>query len=121
MLFNTTLEDWPYVDPPTIPSYEFEKFDALAWRAWMARNWPISLLISAVYLIAIFGGRRIMKYREAFELRGLLIIWNVLLATFSLCGFLRTFPELYEVLTGPNGLHRSICVRLKFDEYSHLN
>jgi elongation of very long chain fatty acids protein 6 len=105
------LEDWPYTDPPTIQSYDFEKFDAIGWRRWMYTNWPVSIHFSVLYLVFIVYGQRFMRNRQPFNLKPQLIIWNMSLALFSLCGFIRTFPELLQVIIGPHGLHRSVCVR----------
>ena len=38
-----------------------------------------------------------MKYRQKFEIRGALIIWNIVLAVFSTMGALRLVPELLHV------------------------
>jgi len=108
---NITLDDWPYIEPPTIDAYDFEKFDALKWRKWMAENWPLSIIISGIYLTLIFGGRNLMRCSKPFEIKGVLAMWNIFLATFSFIGFARTFPELYQVVNGTDGLHRSICTR----------
>lgn len=90
--FRQKLEPWPYSDPPTITPFTFERFDADKCRKWMARYWPVALVASGIYLLLIFGGQRMMKKRTGFGLRTLLALWNVMLATFSICGFLRTFP-----------------------------
>lgn len=111
MSLNSSLEVWPYVEPPTILPYDFEKFDAIKWRTWMAQSWPISLVISASYVTLILVGQRFMHSRQPFKLQGPLLIWNLGLAIFSLCGFVRTFPELFQVISGQDGMHRSICVR----------
>jgi len=112
------LEPWPYVDPPTIEAFEFEKWDAPGWRKWMVKYWPISLIAVGIYLFLIFSGQKIMKSRQAYNLKPAMILWNLGLATFSTCGFLRTFPELYQVISGPNGFHRSVCVRDLLNESS---
>lgn len=111
-------EPWPYSDPPTIEPFEFERWNAPMWRKWMSRNWPWSLVASSIYILLIFGGQKLMKHRKPFGLKPAMAIWNLALAAFSTCGFLRTFPELYQVLSGPNGFHRSVCVRDIFNESS---
>jgi GNS1/SUR4 family len=44
-----------------------------------------------------------------FELRGLLSLWNTMLAMFSIMGAFRTAPELIHVLRN-YGLFHSVCV-----------
>lgn len=44
-----------------------------------------------------------------FELRGLLALWNTMLAMFSIMGAIRTAPELFHVLRH-YGLFHSVCV-----------
>ncbi|ODN05559.1 putative fatty acid elongation protein 3 [Orchesella cincta] len=119
-LFNSNrkLEHWPYASPPTITAFEFERWNAHKWRRWMAKNWPLSIIASCIYLLLIFVGKRFMKNRQPFNLKSTMIVWNFLLASFSTCGFIRTFPELYQVLSGPNGFHRSVCVRDTLHESS---
>ena len=48
-------------------------------------------------------------YRAAYELRGALIVWNLLLASFSVAGVARTLPEFLFTLSR-HGLYHSLCV-----------
>jgi elongation of very long chain fatty acids protein 6 len=77
----------------------------------MGRNWNISIYASMIYILTIFSVQKYMKNRPAFQLRGLLTCWNIMLAVFSIAGFMRTAPELFHVLSMPHGFYRSICVR----------
>lgn len=105
--------------PPVEPHYEdrylhifqFEKYDHTVWHDWMHRHWDVSLYASAIYVLLIFLGERVMRDREPFRLRRTLFIWNATLALFSLTGFLRSIPELwYEWTVSPiGGLQRSVC------------
>jgi elongation of very long chain fatty acids protein 6 len=103
--------DWPFKDPPFIEPYSFELFDLTKSRKWFWKNWTLTLYISAVYVILIYVGQRVMKNRAPFQLRPLLALWNFSLATFSAFAFIRTVPELLHVLQGPNGFHKSVCIR----------
>lgn len=55
----------------------------------------------------LFNHRLLLFYR--FELRGLLSLWNTMLAMFSIMGAFRTAPELIHVLRN-YGLFHSVCV-----------
>jgi len=103
--------DWPYRDPPLIKPYPFEIFDLTASRKWFWANWTLTLYISLAYVILIHLGQYAMKSRPAFNLRPILTLWNFGLALFSATALVRVLPEFYAVLQGPNGFHRSVCVR----------
>lgn len=66
-------------------------------------KWYYSFYISIGYLIAIVAMKRIMVNRAPFQMKGLLIGWNALLAIFSIVGTIRCFPEFTSVLLN-NGL-----------------
>ncbi|XP_055700631.1 elongation of very long chain fatty acids protein 6 [Phlebotomus papatasi] len=78
-------------------------------RHWMLRNWTWVFYSSGIYMLVIFGGQQFMLNRPKFELRGLLVIWNTMLAMFSIMGAFRTAPELFHVLRH-HGLFHSVCV-----------
>lgn len=50
-----------------------------------------------------------LSFFYRFELRGLLSLWNTMLAMFSIMGAFRTAPELIHVLRN-YGLFHSVCV-----------
>lgn len=85
-----------------------EQFDYGARRSWLAANWYYSVLAAAVYLLLLYGGTAAMAKRPAFQLKPLLLVWNLSLAAFSALGTLRTLPELLSSLRG-GGLHGAIC------------
>ncbi|XP_055915134.1 elongation of very long chain fatty acids protein 6 [Eupeodes corollae] len=78
-------------------------------RKWMLENWTWVFYYCGIYMMVIFGGQHFMQNRPRFQLRGLLIIWNTLLAMFSIMGAFRTAPELLHVLRH-YGLFHSCCV-----------
>jgi elongation of very long chain fatty acids protein 6 len=80
---------------------------------WIHDNWSYSIMFSVLYIITIFTLRRIMESRERFTLQTPLIIWNSILALFSIIGAIRYVPYMYYVLN-THGLHYSICNDLQF-------
>lgn len=87
----------------------FESHDyADAVKQWMQRNWTYSFLFSAIYILFILIGRRVMATREKFELRKPLLVWNLTLAVFSLIGTIRVWPEFLYALFN-KGVVYSVC------------
>uniref|UniRef100_A0A023FB42 Elongation of very long chain fatty acids protein n=1 Tax=Triatoma infestans TaxID=30076 RepID=A0A023FB42_TRIIF len=86
-----------------------EEFIHQDTRVWMTKNWTISFYFCALYMVLIFGGQYYMQSRPRFNLKGVLCIWNSLLAAFSIMGACRTAPELFHVLKN-YGLYHSICI-----------
>lgn len=98
----------------TLPNYSYvfnfeKKFIHQDTRDWMQNNWTYGFYYCGIYMVLIFSGQHWMSSRQRFELRGLLTIWNTLLATFSIIGFTRTAPELIHTLRN-YGLYNSVCV-----------
>lgn len=102
-----------YFDTPTRNySYMFnfeEGFEHQDTRVWMVKNWTYGFYYCALYMILIFGGQHYMQGRPRFNLRGILCVWNTLLALFSIMGACRTAPELFHVLKN-YGVYHSICI-----------
>jgi len=71
----------------------------------------VSFHATILYVVMVFAGQMYMKNRPPFNLRRPLALWNLPLSFFSLCGFLRTAPDLWHVLQGEHGFYRSVCVR----------
>lgn len=78
-------------------------------RKWMVENWTWVFYYCGIYMLVIFGGQHFMQNRPRFQLRGPLIIWNTMLAMFSIMGAFRTAPELLHVLRH-YGIFHSVCV-----------
>lgn len=91
-------------------AFQFEKnFDFRYWQAVVRDNFHAFIYPTLfAYLIAIFAIKRQMSKREAFELKGPLIAWNLLLAVFSFIGACRTLPEVIG-LVAENGLNGALC------------
>ncbi|CAL8097177.1 unnamed protein product [Orchesella dallaii] len=107
---------WPFMENPRYKPFWFEKYDPEISRKWLWKNWTISIYVSGVYLLLTFCGQYWMRNRQPFNLRRILAIWNFSLAAFSIFGFLRTGPDLWDVLIGSSGFHRSVCVRDSLNE-----
>lgn len=75
----------------------------------MRDHWPTVIIAVIVYLIFCYVGPMIMKDRKAFDLKGLLAVWNFFLATFSFIGFFRTMPFLLSTILTV-GFQDSICI-----------
>lgn len=57
------------------------------------KYWYHSIVISSLYYLFVCILQRLMRDRKAFELRIPLILWNIMLATFSFIGLIR-FSEV---------------------------
>ncbi|XP_023224886.1 very long chain fatty acid elongase 6-like isoform X2 [Centruroides vittatus] len=84
---------------------------------WIKNNWPQTFYWSAIYMMVIFSLQNYMKSRPAFNLRRPLIIWNLLLAVFSIFGTVRMLPGLYIVLRD-FGFNFSVC-NISFAKENH--
>uniref|UniRef100_A0AC35U5Q2 Elongation of very long chain fatty acids protein n=1 Tax=Rhabditophanes sp. KR3021 TaxID=114890 RepID=A0AC35U5Q2_9BILA len=87
----------------------FEKnFDTRRSTTWMQENWYHSFTWSIGYVAAIYVGQKIMRNRASFKLDTPLLLWNLGLAIFSICGVLRMTPEMYWSIFD-NSMTYSIC------------
>lgn len=60
--------------------------------------WHYSFYFSLAYVVTIFGLQHWMKERKPYSLRGPLIVWNTLLAIFSIFGVYRCLPEFVDLV-----------------------
>ncbi|CAH0556590.1 unnamed protein product [Brassicogethes aeneus] len=98
----------------TSPNYSFlfnfeSDFIHEKSHEWMIDNWTWGFYYCGIYMILIFGGQFLMQNRPRFDLRGVLVIWNTMLATFSIVGASRMVPEFFHILT-QHGIYHSVCV-----------
>lgn len=98
---------------PFSPNYSFifqfeDKHDHHRNVEWMTSFWHTSFYWVAGYMVLIFGGQAYMSTRPAFRLKTFLVVWNSLLAAFSILGAIRTLPEMLHVLH-KFGFHHSVC------------
>jgi elongation of very long chain fatty acids protein 6 len=68
----------------------------------------MTAFMGSIYVILVFTGQAWMASRPAYQLRGPLAAWSAFLAVFSICGFLRVFPEFVHSLT-TGGIYHSVC------------
>jgi len=85
-------ETLPLKNPHYIRLYKFERdFDFGKWRVLMGEYWGLCLSIVIIYVTLIVKGKRWMKDRPPAQVQGLLVTWNILLATFSVQSY-TAFP-----------------------------
>lgn len=77
----------------------FEEYDYDKARQWLVDTEPFLLKCVAVYVIAIFSIKYIMRDRKPFDLQTPLTVWNALLAVFSILGFVFTTPTFLSVIS----------------------
>jgi len=75
-----------------------------------ASNYAIPFALAGLYLVGVFGGRRVMESRAAFDLKLPLALWNMLLGTFSFIGMVRTVPHLLYNL-GELSFYDTVCTK----------
>ncbi|KAH7696351.1 ELO-1 protein [Aphelenchoides avenae] len=83
----------------------FQERDA---KVWVARHFPLTIQISILYMVVVFGTKFLMRKREPFNLFVPLNAWNLFLAVFSIVGTLKLTPEFFGTLYN-NGLQDSYC------------
>ncbi|VDD91954.1 unnamed protein product [Enterobius vermicularis] len=87
----------------------FEKIEGYVSKTqFLQRTWHHSITISVVYYIFIKFIQRLMENRKPFTLRVPLIIWNFLLAVFSIIAFTR-FTEDVAYSAIYRGIYESLC------------
>jgi elongation of very long chain fatty acids protein 6 len=109
---TSTEKIWPKPNTTSefIQAYDFEIFNIPNACESLIRNRSLMLTIVAAYLLSVFLSQKLMKNTKPLELRSSLFIWNILLAVFSVVGFLRTYPEpIHLLLNEPSGIYKTIC------------
>lgn len=92
--------------------YEAQKEDKWLWAFtdWMTENYWIPGVATVLYLLFIFFGTRYMKTRNEFNLQTPLVIWNGLLAVFSIYGSYKLVPIFLGAWLDPKkGLIYELC------------
>jgi len=91
--------------------FEIEQsFDPHKFRDWMqVHSHSIGYCAIGVYLLSIKPLQIYMQRREAFNLKLPLIVWNALLAVFSMVGAYRCWSALLTLLREEDGWMASIC------------
>ena len=95
------------------------KHDVLKAQDWVHNNWTLTIPISVLYVLLVYGGRKWMESKPAYDLHRTLFLWNVGLAIFSIFGALSVVPNLVHHIY-KNGFKQSVCITTtKYDP--HIN
>jgi len=90
-------------------AFDFEKnVDYTAVHHWFQDNWALSVTLAAFYVVFVFGGQSYMKSRDRFTLQGPLVLWNLMLAGFSIFGTIRIWQVCFEMYWR-HGIKGTIC------------
>lgn len=84
-------------------------FDRHEQHEWFLENWTIAFYFVVAYVVFIYIGQEFMKNRKPMDLKKPIILWNTLLAIFSIAACIQILPEFYQILQGENGFHKSVC------------
>lgn len=74
---------------------EFPEEDA---KQWIGSHFYLTLQISTLYVLWVFGTRYLLRDRAPFNLFIPLNAWNLFLAVFSIMGTIRLTPEFFNTL-----------------------
>ncbi|CAF3288783.1 unnamed protein product [Rotaria socialis] len=112
MKIHSSVTDPNGVIHPWVFDFELAFFDQEKFQ-WVEKTmydwWWLSIVYTLFYIVAIFIGQQWMiKRKEKFELRTLLITWNAMLTIFSVWGACRCVPEFIYALQH-HGFLYSIC------------
>ncbi len=77
-------------------------------NTWFKHNWTLSVIAALAYIFLIFTGKLYMHSRPKYDLRLPLVLWNLLLAAFSLAGTARMLPDFIYSLKN-HGMVYTIC------------
>ncbi|XP_023237907.1 putative fatty acid elongation protein 3 [Centruroides sculpturatus] len=89
------------IDETSLYSFHFgfeRNFDVRAGKQWFKYKWHHCIYYIFAYLILIYGGQKYMKNRPPFNMKPLLIIWNLVLCTFHTLAAIRILPEFIYAL-----------------------
>jgi len=85
-----------------------EKFPEEDAKQWVDQHFYLTLQVSTVYVMVVFGTKYLMKNRQPFNLFVPLNAWNLFLAVFSIMGMINTTPEFFGTLFNA-GFQNSYC------------
>lgn len=85
-----------------------EKFDEPAAKRWVEDHFYLTLQISLVYVLVVFGTKFLMRNRAPFSLFVPLNTWNFILAVFSIVGTIKLTPEFVSTVY-THGFEGSYC------------
>lgn len=91
-----------------VPESSFIDDEATKQAKWFKDNMMLAYMLSFLYLVAVFLGRKWMRYRKPYSLRRALTIWNAGLSLFSIMAFVRVTPLLLKKISA-GGFSSSVC------------
>jgi len=84
------------------------QFDEQRAISWMRGHWLMSFVYSALYLILIYVGRKVMEDRKKYSLRTALCCWSAGLSLFSFYAVYRVTPIAYRMVY-LGGYQHAVC------------
>lgn len=92
-----------------LTTFQMDKFDPHVVRGWMMENWGTSSVASVIYLVFLLVTHRYMRNRKAMSLDKPLVLWNFMLAIFSMLGTFYTYEDIFTTLR-QSGFTSSFCL-----------
>lgn len=80
--------------------------------------WHYCIHLAIFYLAAVYFGKKFMHNREPLELRAPLILWNLILALFSICGAYR-FLFGFHYLAKTHGWRGTLCATYYYSAFKN--
>lgn len=110
-LYNTRPFGWQITEPTEMHYFSFEFLDPFWWHEFLKTRYYYAIYAAIAYMTIIFGLQSWMRNRAPFNLKTPLFLWNFGLGIFSIFGFFRYLPGFMIMMSQPNALYNSICVR----------
>uniref|UniRef100_A0A915HLT7 Elongation of very long chain fatty acids protein n=1 Tax=Romanomermis culicivorax TaxID=13658 RepID=A0A915HLT7_ROMCU len=102
----SVLNDDAAAEIPILSSFALPEDDYL--RRYLSAKKFYSLFFVAIYVFVLFAGQNLMKNRKPLPLSKAFLVWNIVLALFSIGGALSVFPEFWTTLK-EDGIFESYC------------
>ena len=98
--------------PHTLQTIEL-RFDERRAIAWMRGHWYMSFVYSAIYLLLIYLGRKLMEGRSKYDLRTALCCWSAGLSLYSFYAVYRIAPIAYGMVYF-GGFQHAVCDTMSY-------
>ena len=98
---NTSIQQLFHRYPLTKSFYPFHfenNYDPHPINTTMRELYWFPCVVAILYLMLCYFGPKFMQNKDAFDLRKVLMLWNLLLSIFSTYGAIRTVPHLLDRL-----------------------
>ena len=76
----------------------FNEYNYELSKQWLMDHESFLIKCVAAYVVTIFSLKALMYNRKPFDLQNPLIVWNAILAIFSIAGFVRLTPTFLKVI-----------------------